>query len=74
MGLYPVDDLIDVDLMDPRQMPLQARFLAETFTAAEAQETAFSAALQSYVPAQIAFQRVAASAIRTNVEGCRETC
>lgn len=56
--LHPVDD---VDVMDSRQMPLQARFLSKTFTAVGAQEIAFSAALPFHVPVQIAGQRVAAA-------------
>lgn len=55
-------------------MPLQARFLGETFAAVEAREKAFPAALPFHVPAQIAEHRVAASAFPTGEAGPRETC
>jgi len=55
-------------------MPLQTRFLGETFAAVEAREIAFPAALPFHVPAQIAEHRVAASAFPTRESGTRETC
>lgn len=71
IGLYPIDD---VNIMDSRQMPLQARFLGETFAAVVAREKAFPAAFPFHVSAQITEHRVAASAFPTGEAGARETC
>lgn len=64
-----LDDVIDI--MDRRQVPLQARFLGETFAAVAAREIAFPAALPFHVPAQIAKHRVVASAIPAHVAAGR---